>query len=351
MSLDDLSTMLEEHDQGVKTILSEHPEVKILFERRQKLPAPLEINGVNPILHVLLEGVVENQLQDPDLPEVKEAIDRLEGKGLSKHAGRACVAGIFIEFFYETLYHKKPFDKGKYKRQLSILGTDLRKMGRNEPCPCGSGLKFKYCCAHEADKFKISELAGALYLGQGGYMLGSPVFIVKDPLDSLLQLENRVHIARYLDEHGDIQGAKQALEENVVLVESYQGDRRLKNALQDLQLFCMNHQSLRGEGIQVAERLMALSQSDEERGSYWCDKADLLARIGRVGEAEQEYRNLFDTLPHWHFGRYRYALFLEDNGKRDDAIIILRELVADKRKIDGEAYSLAREVLQGWEEA
>jgi SEC-C motif len=26
-------------------------------------------------------------------------------------------------------------------------GSPLRKVGRNDPCPCGSGKKFKLCCA------------------------------------------------------------------------------------------------------------------------------------------------------------------------------------------------------------
>ncbi|MDH7578291.1 MAG: SEC-C domain-containing protein [Bacillota bacterium] len=352
MFRDDLSTIiLGEHDPGVKTTLSEHPEVKILFERYHKLPPQIEINGVNPILHVLLEGAVENQLQDPDLPEVKAAIERLEGKGLSRHAARACVVMIFTKFSYEVLVHKKTFDKEKYKRQLHLLGTDFARVRRNEPCPCGSGLKFKRCCAPEADHFKIHKLAGALCLGQGGYILDSPEFIVEEPLDPILQLENRVHIAHYLEEQGDIQGAKQALEENVALAESYQGGLWLKNALQDLHLLCMNHRSLKRDGIQTTERLMALANSDDERGNCWCDKADLLAQIGRVEEAEKEYRNLFNALPHWHFGRYRYALFLGENNKRDDAINILRGLVEAKKKIDGETYQAAREVLRDWEKA
>lgn len=28
-------------------------------------------------------------------------------------------------------------------------GIDLTKTGRNEPCPCGSGKKFKQCCINE----------------------------------------------------------------------------------------------------------------------------------------------------------------------------------------------------------
>ncbi|MGB9803988.1 hypothetical protein [Desulfofundulus sp.] len=66
-----------------------------------------------------------------------------------------------------------------------------------------------------------------------------------------MQLENRVHIARYLEENGDLEGALQALEENVAVAESFQDGRWLKNALQDLQLLCMNHQSLTKRGLQV----------------------------------------------------------------------------------------------------
>ncbi len=148
----------DKQDKGVKTILNEHPEVKILFERRHNLPDQVEINGVNPILHVLMEGVVENQLQDQIIPEVKEAVERLESKGLSRHAPRACVTRVFIEFFHEAFHQRKIFDNDRYRRKLRLLGTDPRKIGRNEPCPCGSGVIFKRCCGTDVEQFKISRI-------------------------------------------------------------------------------------------------------------------------------------------------------------------------------------------------
>ena len=27
----------------------------------------------------------------------------------------------------------------------------MDKIGRNDPCPCGSGKKYKQCCLHEGD--------------------------------------------------------------------------------------------------------------------------------------------------------------------------------------------------------
>lgn len=43
-------------DSAVKAILKEHPEVRILWERRGKIAGDIDINGQNPILHVLLEA-------------------------------------------------------------------------------------------------------------------------------------------------------------------------------------------------------------------------------------------------------------------------------------------------------
>ena len=38
----------------------------------------------------------------------------------------------------------------QYERQMVIPPTEWQmkrmKVGRNDPCPCGSGLKFKKCC-------------------------------------------------------------------------------------------------------------------------------------------------------------------------------------------------------------
>ncbi|MBI3329772.1 MAG: SEC-C domain-containing protein, partial [Nitrospinae bacterium] len=33
--------------------------------------------------------------------------------------------------------------------QLSPFRREEIKVGRNDPCPCGSGKKFKYCCMNK----------------------------------------------------------------------------------------------------------------------------------------------------------------------------------------------------------
>lgn len=32
------------------------------------------------------------------------------------------------------------------EQEAEVLKVERRKIGRNDPCPCGSGKKFKKCC-------------------------------------------------------------------------------------------------------------------------------------------------------------------------------------------------------------
>lgn len=41
-----------------------------------------------------------------------------------------------------------------------MIATNEKKVGRNEPCPCGSGEKYKRCCGDESAKALREENAG-----------------------------------------------------------------------------------------------------------------------------------------------------------------------------------------------
>ncbi|PYJ11682.1 MAG: hypothetical protein DMF06_01870, partial [Verrucomicrobia bacterium] len=41
-------------------------------------------------------------------------------------------------------------DGSDLKLDLAPVRRDTPKVGRNEPCPCGSGKKFKNCCGRVA---------------------------------------------------------------------------------------------------------------------------------------------------------------------------------------------------------
>lgn|GEM_PF-2969009 len=40
---------------------------------------------------------------------------------------------------------RQPFDRKKF----TVISN--KKVGRNEPCSCGSGKKYKYCCGKEGN--------------------------------------------------------------------------------------------------------------------------------------------------------------------------------------------------------
>lgn len=103
--------LLEDNNQGFITVLADHPEVKTLYERRYDYPGTLQINGVNPVFHVMIEGIIENQLQDDELKGVREVFEKLQQeKGLTAHAARASIAQVFILDFFAAINEHKPFD-------------------------------------------------------------------------------------------------------------------------------------------------------------------------------------------------------------------------------------------------
>ena len=48
----------------------------------------------------------------------------------------------------ERLLNSNKAVKGKPRATL----TDKPKVGRNDPCPCGSGLKYKQCCLRKRQR-------------------------------------------------------------------------------------------------------------------------------------------------------------------------------------------------------
>lgn len=56
------------------------------------------------------------------------------------------------DWLYELPQWEKIFDEDKRKalfkeaRSLHTIVRTEKKVGRNDPCPCGSGKKYKFCC-------------------------------------------------------------------------------------------------------------------------------------------------------------------------------------------------------------
>jgi uncharacterized protein len=51
-----------------------------------------------------------------------------------------------VPAIYRYFAAERKLEVGKLS-SVKIFRRDAPKVGRNEPCPCGSGKKFKHCCA------------------------------------------------------------------------------------------------------------------------------------------------------------------------------------------------------------
>jgi uncharacterized protein len=76
---------------------------------------------------------------DPEMRPFKEAIGAEQREKLIVGAA-AGVTGIYRYFEARRLVERQPLDN------VTTFRRTLPKIGRNDPCPCGSGRKFKQCC-------------------------------------------------------------------------------------------------------------------------------------------------------------------------------------------------------------
>ena len=116
-------------------------------------------------LGYLLESTHPNERNDYDMKGTKRWAERSQWEGLeivSTEKGGPGDSQGSVEFIARYRHKNTPvahhemaefvredgalyFSRGKMVPQKQVV-RDQEKVGRNDPCPCGSGLKFKKCC-------------------------------------------------------------------------------------------------------------------------------------------------------------------------------------------------------------
>jgi uncharacterized protein len=107
------------------------------MELRREDWAPLLDDEENGGLLVPIFALAHEHDPDPELRPYTEPVSAEMREKLIVGAAAAVMA-IYGHFEGERL---SPADDITYRRIAP-------KVGRNDPCPCGSGKKFKYCCAN-----------------------------------------------------------------------------------------------------------------------------------------------------------------------------------------------------------
>ncbi len=163
---------------------SERIDIIVQYHKLHSIRLP------NLNIHAAIHLIVENQVSLGDEIPVKRTVDRLVSEGLERHDAIHAVGQVLIEHMYAIVNDQaeaNEVDLSQYNADLDELTAancglhddDLdeyaggaksvdprpdqhqrptatiqrpaqskafQNVGRNDPCPCGSGKKFKKCC-------------------------------------------------------------------------------------------------------------------------------------------------------------------------------------------------------------
>lgn len=119
----------------------------------------------NQMLKKTMIEAVCNQINNNDPKMTRITYNRLLSEGYSDQEAKETIGAVLLETTYDMLKNEHVFDEDDFSNRLvnllSISGIpfspddasddseheiNVRITGRNDPCPCGSGKKFKKCC-------------------------------------------------------------------------------------------------------------------------------------------------------------------------------------------------------------
>lgn len=176
MYLGDIFLSKEYLTMGIAKQYSPEELEEKLFQLAEKLYNEKE-NSIGEERFREIERIILLQVVDNKWMDHIDAMDQLrQGIGLRAYGQEDPVRAYQIEGFdmfeemtrniqidtVKFLYHVEMPDKMERKRVAVVAGTNReegkkqktvvkgKKIGRNDPCPCGSGLKYKKCCGKNA---------------------------------------------------------------------------------------------------------------------------------------------------------------------------------------------------------
>jgi len=231
-----------------------------------------------------------------------------------------------------------------YERLLNLL--EAKKVGRNDPCPCGSGKKYKKCCGREVaagpppafdrrvmerDLLALRQTIEGKNFGsveemnkyiremnQGGKL---PQWVPTTPAEQAQQL-----IYEALETVGKkrLELAEQALRISADCADAYVllAEEKAGSTEEALELY--------EAGVNAGERALGKEIFEKEAGHFWgmvetrpymrarLGLAQCLWALGRWGEAVSHFRELLRLNPNDNQGvRYLLAMTLLEMGKID----------------------------------
>jgi len=218
--------------------------------------------------------------------------------------------------------------------ERNVLPID-GKIGRNEPCPCGSGKKFKKCCYSI-----MKDLPTRHVLDDGPYYNTGADLHTARPYDIILILENLTFLAFEAKRDGDVVRALELFRilEPLAEQKGLQGE-----LLRYLGLIVSEHPELGEEGLDILRRLQSIhkDQNQEQWVNTSMDIADFLGLMGKWDECRNEYGKLIDVMPEDSFIRIGFARMLEKGNYPDEAVALYEQVLRMGDQTDKEYLEIA----------
>lgn len=116
---------LESEEATLARAMQEHSEYEKLWEHLDKVGnGELVVDGVNPVMHVTMHSVIENQLEQNTPLEVRKALDGLLKRGVSRHEAIHAITYEFNMELFPVLKYARPFNDMEYKRRLEKIARE-----------------------------------------------------------------------------------------------------------------------------------------------------------------------------------------------------------------------------------
>jgi len=219
-------------------------------------------------------------------------------------------------------------------KERNVLPID-GKIGRNEPCPCGSGKKFEKCCFS-----LLKALPPRQVLGNGFYYNKLEYLQTAQPYDTIMVLENLTFLASNVENDGDV---ARALELFRILEPLAEQNGLLGELLRNFAIIFSDHPELGEEGLDIFRQLQSFYKDVDQK--EWADAcmgmADYLGFMGRSDECRDEYEKLIEMMPDHFFVRIKFAQFLERNNCIDEAVASYEYVFHKGIQVDEEYLKMA----------
>ena len=262
------------------------------------------------------------------------------------------------EIEYEKEYEKERHAAQKLEQREKSIAIELkrleiantlnernvlpltRKVGRNEPCPCGSGKKFKKCCFSFVKAPPPRQV-----LGNGFYYAKWADLQKAAPYDTILVLENLTFLASDAEREGDV---VRALELFRILEPLAEQKGLLGKLLRHFGLIVSDHPELGEEGLDILRRLQSFhkDQNQEQWVNTSMDIADFLGLMGRWDECRNEYGKLIDVMQEDSFIRVGFARILEKGNYHDEAVASYEHVLRMGDQADEDDLEIAARELR-----